>query len=137
MAVSRSQWLTSRNLVADWLTDNQAENKTKVSLKWQTFTIAAHPLYMAVFPSVVGLDTVGTEMAKVSNFAYTNRYYMQAQTGQPTDWMEDLWDSLATEERNPLIDEDTARPVGVTVGQGFTRPISPAVELTRLPWRRY
>ena len=128
MAVSRSQWLTSRNLVSDWLTQNQAENKTRVSLQYQTFTIAAHPLYMAVFPAVVGLDTVGTEMAKVSNWAFTNRYYMQEQTGMPTDWMEGIWDSLATEEGAPLIDEEAARPLGITVGRGFSTPTHPQGE---------
>jgi hypothetical protein len=110
--VKVSQWLSSRAELSDWITQNQAENKSRVSLQWQSFSIAAHPLFMAVWPSVVGLDTVGIEMTTHSRFTYIGKYYY------PEDPMEDLWDVLATEDGRPICDEETAEPIGVTIGGG-------------------
>ena len=108
-----SQWLSSRTELSDWLHQNQAENKSRVSLQWQSFNIVTDPLFMAVWPSVVGLQTVGDEMTLRSRFTYIGKYYY------PQDPMEDLWDVLATEDGlRPICDEETAEPLGVTIGMG-------------------
>ena len=120
--VNQSQWLTIRDEVSDWLTNNQAEDKTRVSLQWQSFSLTTHPLFMAVGTSVCGLETVGREMTKVSQFQYMNKFYPPGMP-QIYDPMEDLWDALATDPVvgaiiQPLCTEDTAEPLGVTIGGG-------------------
>jgi hypothetical protein len=53
------------------------------------------------------------EMTKVNRFGPTGKYYSD-------DHMEDLWDVLATEDGlRPICDEETAEPIGVTIGRGI------------------
>jgi hypothetical protein len=121
--------------ISDWRTPRQAENKSMVSLQWQSFSISAHPLFMAVFPSVVGLDTVGGEMTQVSRFQSTNVFYNEAQTGSPTDFMENLWDMVATEDGKPLCTEDTGEPLGITTGGGVADQVTPHTTIVPGGWR--
>jgi len=112
-------WLTQRGSLSDWITSTQSEIKSLVGLQKQVWSLGAHPLFMAVYPSVVGLETVGEEQTLHSRWWETNRYYLQKQTGAlRDDNMEDLWDGLATEDGAPLCTEDTAEMLGVTVGGG-------------------
>jgi hypothetical protein len=112
--VKVSQWLSSRAELSDWLTQNQAENKSRVILQWQSYSIVADPLFMAVWPSVVGLQTVASEMTQRSRFTAIGKFDLD-------DPMEDLWDVLATEDGlRPICDEETAEPLGVTIGRGET-----------------
>jgi hypothetical protein len=134
--VNQSQWLTSLNNVSDWLTPEQAENKSKVSLRWQSFSISAHPLFMAVFPSVIGLETVGQEMTQTSGFSALDVYYNEAQTGQPTDFMENLWDMVATEDGlRPLCTEDTGEPLGITTGGGVADQVTHHTKIVPGGWK--
>jgi len=70
---------------------------------------------MAVWPSVIGIDTVGIEMTVVSRFTSIGKYY-------PDDPMENLWDVLSQEIEDggrPICDEETGEPIGVTIGGGM------------------
>lgn len=109
----RASWLTIRPEVSDWLHQNQAENKSRVSLQYQSFALVTHPLFMAVLPSTVGLTTVASEMPRRKGFIYRDKF-------NPDDHMEDLWDELATEEGIVLVDEETGEPLGITVGGSST-----------------
>jgi hypothetical protein len=133
--VAMNQWLSGRNLISDWLTNSQTELKTKVTLQKQVYSLTAHPLFMAVYPSVVGLETVGQEMTLHSRFWEKDRWELAIQTGASRDYnMEDLWDMLATEEGRPLCTEDTGEPLGVTVGGGVANQVVHH-ELVRGGWR--
>ena len=123
MVARVSQWFSIRNEVSDWLTNRQTERKNLVSLQWQSFDIVAHPLFMAVDTSVVGLQTVGVELIQRSRFVATDRFKFDKRVTPQlpgTAKMEDLWDMLATEEDKPICSESYGVPIGITVGMGIT-----------------
>jgi hypothetical protein len=111
--VKRQSWLTLRTDLSDWLHPNQAENKSRVSLQYQSFALCDSPLFMAVLPSTLGLTTVASEMPARKGFIYRDKF-------NPEDHMEGLWDELATESGIVLVDEETGESLGITIGGSST-----------------
>lgn len=109
----RASWLTLRPELSDWRTQNQAENKSRVSLQYQSFALCDSPLFMAVLPSMTGLNTIGGEKPPRKGFIFRDKF-------NPDDHMEGLWDELATESGIVLVDEETGESLGITIGGSST-----------------
>ena len=63
----RSQWLTHRRILSNWITDDQSEAERKVSLSRQTETFSTSPLLLGEGPLGIGLDCFGEYLLNLSN----------------------------------------------------------------------
>lgn len=114
----RSQWLTARSSLSNWLTDTESEAKAKVSLSKSTETFSSSPLFMGL-GDVIGLQVFGFNPIVLS---------------------ESPESSIEGEERftaHPLLSEEAPGGIGLevfgdTVEENSVAPISAFLDIEQV-----
>lgn len=88
----RGHWLDQRSILSSWRTRNQNEDFLQVSLGYQLGSLSASPLLFDALPAGVGFAEFGGA-----------KYFPSSARISLT---EDLLDSLATEDFDPICTED-------------------------------
>lgn len=96
-----SQWFGSLKQLSDWLTRNETENRSMVSLLAQTKHSAAHPLPMGLEEFSMGMQQLGR-----SSFLTSRNI-----AGDPS--LELAIDDLATEDLAVIVDEESGEALGL------------------------
>lgn len=99
---ARDWWHNDRNILSNWLTRDQSESRSKVSLANVEESFSPSPLLMGLENGVFGIGVFGGELVSLSRFG--------RETFQNPD---ELLDVLATEDFDPIVTEPTVAMIAL------------------------